>query len=64
METILTTTHTIASTIEDMRRQLRDEYGYDFSFVILARGHLIAANNAADGVVIATPGFVEPDGRD
>lgn len=53
METVLATTPTLAHTIEDLRRQLRDAYGHDFSFVILAHGHLLAANNAADGVVLA-----------
>lgn len=55
MEKLLRTRADIALHVERMRELLKEEYGYDFSFVVLARGRLVAANNAADGIIIATP---------
>lgn len=53
METLTRVSPNLAFAIELMRHHLRADYGYDFSFVVLAGGALVAANNAADGVVIA-----------
>lgn len=44
----------IANLIENLREALQNEYGSDYSFVVLGEGKVIAASNNSDGKVIAT----------
>lgn len=60
MEQIISVSPDLAFAIELMRHHLRADYGYDFSFVVLAGGALVAANNAADGIIIAQATEVAP----
>lgn len=38
-----------AEIIRKLREELKDAYGCDFSYSIVARGQLVAASNARDG---------------
>lgn len=46
----------LATTIEKMRELLDEEFGCDYAFSVLGRGHMIAASNNRAGKVIAEAG--------
>lgn len=47
------TTPAIAATVETLRELLAQEYGPDYSFVVLARGEIIGASNRRHGIIVA-----------
>jgi hypothetical protein len=52
----------LAAKIRDVDAALEAEFNLDFAFVILARGNLVAASNARDGVVPPTVATDTPEG--
>ena len=44
----------LADAVARLKAQLAKEFGCDFAFTIMGRGHIIAANNLKDGTTGST----------
>jgi hypothetical protein len=48
----------LADAVVRLKKQLVKEFGCDFAFTVMGDGHIIAANNTKDGVIVPkTPEF-------
>lgn len=54
-----------AAAIGYLREALREEFGTDFAFSIMGKGHKVAASNKVDGTIKPEPGTSHtPNGYD